>query len=165
MFVHFSNKCPNGANIRETHANIGTKDTSGDDIDGIIPTLEIDANYDYLFEVFAIVTNGSTKSYLEAALTTPTQSYRNVTSGRSAKAFHQNNQSIPTSYFLLDNQSTVDIFCKPTLLLNIRAYGRTLHISCITGTIPANQVSDLPGYGRVVSPQGYRQHPRSIQSR
>ena len=149
MFGHFSNKCPNGANIRETHANIGTKDTSGDDIDGIIPTLEIDANYDYLYEVFAMVTNGSTKSYLEAALATPTEADRSVTSGRSAEAFHQHNCSIPTSYILLYNHSKVDVFCNPTFLSTTLASYRILNLRCNTGTIPVNQVGDLPGYGRM----------------
>ena len=115
----------------------------------LMSTLEIDANADYLFEVFSVVTNGYTKSYLEAALTTLTQADKSVTSGKSAKAFHQQNRSIPTSYIILDNQSTVDVFFNPTLIRNIRASNQTLHLSCNNFTIPVNQVGNIPVYRRV----------------
>ena len=93
-----------------------------------------------------MVTNGSTKSYLEADLTTPTQACRSVTDRRISKAFHQNNLSTPTPYILLENQSTVNVFCNPALLWKIRASGRALHLSCNTGTVPSNQAGDLHGY-------------------
>ena len=79
-------------------------------------TLEIDADTDYLFEGFDMVMNRSINSYLEASLTTPTQDNRSVTSGRIAEALYQHNRSIPTSYILLENDSTVDVFCNPTIL-------------------------------------------------
>ena len=101
-------------------------------MDGLVSTLEIDADDDYIFEGFAIVTNGPNKSYLEAALTTPIQADRGVTSGQSAKAFHQHNRSIPTSYILLDNQYTLDVFCNPTLLQNIRRIMKAPRLSTNT---------------------------------
>ena len=61
--------------------------------------LEIDANTDYLFGNFAMITNRSNKSYLEAALYTPTQSDRSVTDGRSAKAFHKTTVTYPRCTF------------------------------------------------------------------
>ena len=64
-FGYFYNKCPNGANVRDTHTNAGTKETSINDMEGLMPTLEIDAGTDYLFEGFTMVTNGYTKSYLK----------------------------------------------------------------------------------------------------
>ena len=118
-------------------------------MDELMSTLEIDADADYLFEGFSMVTNGYTKRYLEAALTTPTQSDRSVASGRSVKDFHQHNRSIPTSYILMDNQSTVGIFFKPNLLRNIGTSDWNLHITYSAGAISVNQVGDLPGYGRV----------------
>ena len=90
-------------------------------MDRLIYTLEIYTYNDYLFDGFSVLTNRSTKSYLETALTTPTQSDRSVASGRSSEAFHQHNRSILGSYILLDNQYIVDILCNPTLLCNICA--------------------------------------------
>ena len=144
-FSHFSNKCPNGDKIGDMHANVGTKETSDDNMDGLMSNLDIDSYASYLFGSFSMVTNESTKSYLEAVLATPTQFDRSVVSGRSAEAFHQHNRSIPMSYILLDNQSTVGILCNPTILQNIHASDRTLHIICNTGTISVNQVCDLHG--------------------
>ena len=99
---YFSNKCPNGANIGETHANVCSKETSDDNVDRLVSILEIYNDADFLFEGFSMVTNGSTKSYLEATLTTLTQPDRNITSGRRSKDLHQQNRSIPMSYILLD---------------------------------------------------------------
>ena len=50
-FGHFATKCPNGASIDETHANVGAEEMSNNDMDGLMSTLEIDADDDYLFEV------------------------------------------------------------------------------------------------------------------
>ena len=118
-------------------------------MDGLMSTLVIDADDDYLFVVFDMVTNGFTKSYLEAALTTPILADRSITSGQSAEAFHQHNCSKPTFYIILYNQSTVDVFCNPTIIRNICVSERTLYLSCNDGTVPVNQVGDLPVYGRV----------------
>ena len=43
---HFTNKCPNGANTEEIHANVGNEDAVNDNMDGIISTLKIDAEDD-----------------------------------------------------------------------------------------------------------------------
>ena len=118
-------------------------------MDRLMSTLKIEGNDDYLFEGFSIVTNGSTKSYLEATLTTKYQSDNSVTSGRSAKAFHQHNCFIHTYYILLENQSTVDVFCNPTLFWNSCASDQTLYLRCNSSTAPVNQVGDLTGYGHV----------------
>ena len=56
-FDHVSNKCPNRANIGEMHAKVGTEETSNDNMDRLMLTIEIDTNDDCLFEGFAVVTN------------------------------------------------------------------------------------------------------------
>ena len=93
-----------------THRNVGTEDESEHDMDGLVPNLEIDNDADYLFEGFSMVANTSTKSYLEDSIITLTWADRSVTNGLINKAFHQHHCSIPTSYILLGNQSTGDVF-------------------------------------------------------
>ena len=54
-------------------------------------------------------------------------------------------QTIPT-WFLLDNQYTVDVFSNRRLLKNIRKSGRELEILSTGGQKTTNPQGDLPGY-------------------
>ena len=55
-------------------------------------------------------------------------------------------QPVPSSWILLDNQSTVDVFSNGALLRNIRKPGTSCRISCNAGMVVTELVGDLDGY-------------------
>ena len=64
-------------------------------------------------------------------------------------SFYQANGEIPKTWILLDSQSTVDIFCNPQLLKNIRRTPKGMRVHCNARSRLTNLVGDLPGYGTV----------------
>ena len=62
---------------------------------------------------------------------------------------------VPATWILLDNQSTIDVFCNKSLLRNVRTTDKQMDIHCNAGVTSTNLVGDLPGYGTVwYHPQG-----------
>jgi hypothetical protein len=69
--------------------------------------------------------------------------------------FHQEEQILPMSWILLENQSTVDVFCNRSLLTNVHETNKIMNIRCNAGVTRTNVVGELNGYGTVwYNPKG-----------
>ena len=56
---------------------------------------------------------------------------------------------VSKSWILLDNQSTVDVFYNPDLLMDIRTGSDSMSIHCNAGVTTTNLIGELSGYGTV----------------
>jgi len=56
---------------------------------------------------------------------------------------------VPSSWILLKNQSTIDVFYNMAMLTNIRRVPSKMNIHCNAGISTTNMVGDLAGYGTV----------------
>ena len=64
-------------------------------------------------------------------------------------SFSQAKNKIPSTWILLDSQSTIDIFNNPELLQNVCTVDQKMKIQCNAGSRITNMMGDLPGYGPV----------------
>jgi hypothetical protein len=82
--------------------------------------------------------------------------------------FLQEEKVLPKSWILLDNQSTVDVFCNRRLLTNVREINKIMNIRCNAGVTRTNMLGELNGYGTMwynPKPEGDCKHPVVVSSR
>ena len=79
-----------------------------------------------------------------------TTSTVNLNLGASTgQLFNVSSGSIPSTWILLDNQSTVDIFCESSLLDNIHESNHTMKVHCNAGELTTNMMGTFRNYGTV----------------
>ena len=85
----------------------------------------------------------------------PASSFQFMHVSSEGMAFHQEEQILSKSWVLLDNQSTVDVFCNRSLLTNVHETNKIMNIRCSAGVTHTNMVGELHGYGTVwYNPKG-----------
>ena len=83
--------------------------------------------------------------YPTISLNMPSPNIYNVDSHN----FNTSSEIIPRTWILLDNQSTVDVFCEKSLLQDIYTSKDAMSIQCNAGTIVTNQKGTFHNYGEV----------------
>ena len=79
----------------------------------------------------------------------PASSFQFMHVSSEGMAFHQEEQILSKSWVLLDNQSTVDVFCNRSLLTNVHETNKIMNIQCNAGVTRTNMVGELNRYGTV----------------
>jgi hypothetical protein len=73
-------------------------------------------------------------------------SHTTMTSTEHGLMFLSPQGTLPRDWILLDNQSTVKVFCNKELLVDVKATNRTMVIRCNAGVAQTNMIGRLPGY-------------------
>ena len=73
---------------------------------------------------------------------------------------------LPNTWSILDNQSTIDVFCNGDLLTDIREDTKSMQIHCNAGVAMTNLIGELAGWvrKRLVSSEWYCQHIVALES-
>ena len=62
---------------------------------------------------------------------------------------NNHHEQVPSTWLLLDNQSTIDVINNASVLKNISKSTTTMNIHCNAGVASTSLVGNLPGYSKV----------------
>ena len=79
----------------------------------------------------------------------PTAHFQFVNASKGVSCQIGQDGKLPRTWILLDNQSTVDVFCNNDLLTDVREDTEYMEIHCNAGVASTNLIGDLAGYGTV----------------
>ncbi len=131
---HYANKCPKRAKDTEGQVHAQEEDSKPEESVGH-SHLQLEEDLLTSFQ-FCMITEEHSEPVLEGMTCVQ-------------------GSGIPKSWIILDNGSTIDVFCNKGLLENIREVKETMRIKCNAGTTVTNLKGDLPGYGPVwYNPEG-----------
>ena len=73
----------------------------------------------------------------------------NIDSIKYDTVFKKSGGKVNTTWVLLYNQLTVNVFSNPDMVVNIRETSRDMHVYCNSGKVIIRTVADWPGFGEV----------------
>jgi Zinc knuckle len=121
---HYSNECPTKDKTETTNVTVNAETSSTALLTQGVDSGEFD-DVACSLTSFALICHGNTLTH------------------------DSSSANIPSTWILLDNQSTIDVFCNKHLLADVHRSDKLMSIHCNAGVVTTSDIGTLPGYGDV----------------